>query len=199
MIGKKELRKEILKRRDALPLEERIEKSQRIAEAVIKQENFEDAAVVLAFASFRSEVDTSPIIHQALMLKKKLYLPKVIGEEMEFYQVDDAIELEDGYFGIQEPKPEPSKHFTPKSNEKIFILMPGAVFDEEGGRIGYGKGFYDRFLQQLEMQTKKENLCKAAIAFSCQIVEKGDIIKEKHDVNPDIIITEEKVYKVSHS
>lgn len=196
METKKELRKEILKKRDALSLPERNQKSQIIVQTIISKQDFQKSEKVLLFSSYKSEVDVSAMIQYALEHKKQVYLPKVIGSEMEFYKISSISELQDGYCGIKEPIADNAKKFIPKKDETIFVLLPGAVFDKEGGRIGYGKGFYDRFLQNLEKTVPKSNLCKMAVAFSCQIVDNGRIVKEKHDIVPDSIVTEEGILSV---
>lgn len=193
MIGKKELRKEVLARRDALSEQERQRKSLQIVKHVIEQEEFKEADKALLFASYKSEVDTAEIFNAARKLSKDVYYPKVIGNEMGFYQIQKKEELLEGYRGIREPEANPEIQFVPNPQEKILVLMPGAAFDEDGNRIGYGGGYYDKFLQKLETEISKENLCKIALAFKCQIVETGAIKTEKHDVKPDYIITEDRV------
>ena len=193
METKKEIRKLRLANRDELTPLERREKSKEITKRVTSFSAFCESNKVLLFASYKSEVETKEIIETAFVMNKQVYLPKVKGETMEFYRVFPDMRLKDGYCGIQEPEENAFFEFIPQKEEKIFILLPGAVFDEEGGRIGYGKGFYDRFLQQLEQQIKKENICKMAVAFECQIVEKGRIQKETHDILPNVIVTEDRV------
>lgn len=190
MVSKKELRKEILARRDALSEKERREKSTRISKGVTEQEEFQKANKVLLFASCKSEVDTMEIFDVARINNKDIYYPKVIGKEMEFYQIHSKEELLEGYRGIYEPESNPNKMFVPQLKDKIFVLMPGAVFDEDGNRIGYGGGYYDKYLQQLENIVPRENIWKTAIAFECQMVEKGKIPIEKYDIKPDYVITE---------
>lgn len=202
MKTKKELRKEILQLRDALTLEERQIKSHQIAEQVINLKEFIEADKVLLFASYKSEVDTFELFDAARSLSKDIYYPKVIGEEMKFYQVKEKEDLLEGYRGIREPKAEPERKFVPKPEDKIFVLMPGAVFDEEGNRIGYGGGFYDRFLQRLAIAGESEKgicnqlICRAAIAFECQVVDVGQIISKEHDIKPDCIVTENELIKI---
>uniref|UniRef100_UPI00405672E3 5-formyltetrahydrofolate cyclo-ligase n=1 Tax=Agathobacter sp. TaxID=2021311 RepID=UPI00405672E3 len=191
METKKEIRKQILQKRDALSVAERQQKSRKIMQKVMQSEGFQNSSKLLLFASCKSEVDTTGIMQHAIAAGKELYLPKVTGLEMEFYRISDVSELEEGYCGIKEPKAEHSQKFMPKEGENVFILLPGAVFDKEGGRIGYGKGFYDRFLGKLEKIVEKTNLCKIAVAFGCQIVDNGRIAREAHDILPDYIITEE--------
>ena len=198
MNTKQQLRKTILQFRDALTIAERREKSRRITSRVISCEEFQNADRYLMFSSFRSEVDTTELLRQALRTQKPVYLPRVSGKEMRFYQVASIEELESGYQGILEPKENIQRKFVPLQDKKIFVLVPGAVFDREGGRIGYGGGFYDKFLNHLEGEIPHENLCKLAVAYECQIIENGKILKEFHDVSPDYIITEENKFFIDN-
>ena len=104
MDRKKQLRQEILQKRDALSLVERKEKSRQISERVIQHPAFLDADKILLYASFRSEVDTKVIFQTALQRGKNVYFPKVIGKEMEFYQVIEEADLKVGTWGILEPE-----------------------------------------------------------------------------------------------
>lgn len=215
MTRKEELRKEILTLRDQLSLEECVEKSKRIVEKVIKHKKFQEADKVLLFASFRSEVDTTAIFKTALQMGKEVYFPKVEGKIMEFYRVGKESDLLEGYRGIREPLGDEELRFRivqnmqtenmhqeisvletqrTKKASHILVIMPGVAFDAEGNRIGYGGGYYDKFLQKLESKVKKANLYKLAIAFQCQMVEK--IISASYDVKPNIIITEETEYTI---
>lgn len=135
-------------------------------------------------------------------------------DEMEFYQIFPETELQEGYKGIREPKANPRAQFRtkqipskessskespskelsskePPSKQEAYILMilPGAVFDRKGNRIGYGGGFYDRFLARIE-----QTVYKLAIAFECQVIESDSIPLEPHDVQVDTIITEKAVH-----
>lgn len=196
---KKELRKEILQLRNALTEEERREKSHQIAEKVIAKKEFREADKVLLFASYKSEVETFEIFEAARMLGKDVYYPKVIGSEMKFHLVEKGEDLIEGYRSIQEPEANPEKQFRPKQTDRICIIMPGVVFDEEGNRIGYGGGYYDKFLQQIRAvwtnseTMYKEHIHKIAIGFACQMVEVGRIESEQHDIKADCIVTEYKI------
>ncbi len=193
MKSKVELRKEILQIRDALSQEERQKKSRQIVEKVIAYKSFREADKILLFASHKSEVDTTEIFATAHQMKKKVYFPKVIQKEMEFYQVHHEKELLEGYRGIREPEIDETKKFIPQSEDKVVVIMPGAVFDTERNRIGYGGGYYDKFLRYIEEKITQGNLCKIAVAFDCQLIEKGKIPKEKHDIRPDYVLTETKM------
>lgn len=200
MKSKVELRNEILQRRDTLTQVERKEKSYQIAQRVVKQKEFIDANKILLFAAYKSEVDTTEIFKVAQKQKKAVYYPKVIGNELEFYRVQKQENLMQGYRGIREPKVNPQLQFQLKQRDRILIIMPGVVFDEVGNRIGYGGGYYDRFLQKIESSRVEEQnqeidcICKMSIAFSCQMVETGQIPSEVHDKKVEYLITEEKTY-----
>ena len=187
---KKQLRQEILQKRDALTVAERIEKSRQISKQVTTHPIFLQADKVLLFASFRSEVDTKEIFKTALQMEKQVYFPKIIGKEMEFYQVKNENELTEGCFGILEPQPDEKKRFLPQWEDKVFVLMPASVADKAGGRIGYGGGYYDKYLEQLEHKIPKEQIYKLAIVFACQIVDEGIIPREIHDIQADEVVTE---------
>jgi len=190
--SKKELRNEILRLRDSLSAEERKEKSHLIAEKVIAQKEFVEADKVLLFASFKSEVETQEIFRAARAADKAVYYPKIVGKEMEFYLVEKAEDLSEECWGIREPKANPEKKFLAYPEDKICVIMPGAVFDTEGNRIGYGGGYYDKFLQTLEGLHSKDNqngfVYKLALAFECQMVPLGLIQSEDYDIKPDKII-----------
>lgn len=192
--SKKELRNEILRLRDALSEEERNEKSHHIAEKVIAQKEFTEADKVLLFASFKSEVGTQEIFEAARTAGKSVYYPKILGKEMEFFLVEKAEDLSEEYWGIREPEAILERKFFANPEEKICVIMPGAVFDVEGNRIGYGGGYYDKFLQKLEIEfsTQQREVYKIAVAFECQMTELGNIISETYDIKPNCIITEKR-------
>lgn len=196
MKTKKELRKEILQLRDSLTEEERQIKSHQITEQILGMEEFVEANKVLLFASYKSEVGTLEIFEEAQRLSKDIYYPRVIGKEMEFYYVQRKEDLIEGYRGICEPKADKQKVFRLLPFDKIFILMPGIAFDKNGNRIGYGGGYYDKFIQKLEDETVKENLIKIGVAFECQIVEEEQIAREEHDMLLDCIVTERQIIKI---
>ena len=203
-MNKQELRAQILQTRDALTDAQRHNYSSEITRSVRNLEEYQKAQKVLLFASFRSEVDTRELTRVALVDGKEVFFPKVQCnkdgcKEMEFYRVTSENDLEKGYQGIPEPGGDENNRLKPeKSTKDIFVLVPGAVFDKQGHRIGYGGGFYDRFLMRLEQevpQNAQVNTYKVAIAFACQVLSEGLIPVEPHDVRMDIIVTEQGVYK----
>ena len=177
--SKRALRKEVLKRRENLSDAERAKASLLVAEHIFKHAWYCNADILLGFAGYGSEIDIDAILLDALKKGKKLYLPKVIENEMFFYRVTDLNDLKPGYKGIREPagitESFPDIH---KIKEQVLMLMPGVAFDKNNGRMGYGKGFYDHFLADKE----ELQLCTIAVGYACQMVEEvpGDVF----DIRP---------------
>ncbi len=166
---KKALRRQILRARDALGRQERVRASVLLTERILGHQWFYLSDAVLGFASYGSEIDMDEILQEALRKGKKLYLPKVEGENLVFYRVRDLAELSEGYKGIREPKGDTEGYrYVPDGQEHELMLMPGVAFDSLRNRMGYGKGFYDRFLSDkpgLQLRT-------IGVGFACQLVEK---------------------------
>ncbi len=188
---KYEIRRSTVARRDALSKNQRAEKSAAIMKRLFEFANFLESKIVLFYLSHKSEVDTEPMIHKALALEKIIALPLIDGEKREIIplKIDNLDrDTQPGYRGIREPISRRCKQI-PVQQVNLAII-PGIAFDERGGRIGYGTGFYDRFIPNLDITTRK-----VALAFECQIV--PQIPMEPHDRYTDIIITEKRiVYKI---
>lgn len=180
---KRALRKEILAKRDALPIQERKMADMAMADRIIGHQWFYGAEVLLAFVNYGSEISTMEIIEEALRKGKKVFVPRIEGEEMYFYRITSMEELVEGYKGIPEPDGTTECFEYEKYKEhRMLLLMPGVVFDIYGNRIGYGKGFYDRFLRDKEiLQT-----FSIAIGYKCQRVD--FIPVEEHDLKPYQVI-----------
>lgn len=199
---KSEIRRQILSMRDKLEPQTKAQYDKAIREQVFAHPLYQESQIMLAYASYRSEVDTSEMIRQALADGKYVFVPKVSGPEMEFWQITSPADLHRGYKGIPEPAaqvsfPEWRKQAVcrigssyQKTQYRAMMWMPGAVFDRKRHRIGYGRGFYDRYLGRLygEAGERKMLLTTAALAYLCQLVE--ELPCEAHDVKPDLVITE---------
>ena len=134
----------------------------------------------MAFVSYDSEISVEDILTDALHVGKKLYLPKVIGEEIVFFRVRSLSELERGYKGIPEPITLDEPYILEKESfEKTLMLMPGVAFDSFCHRLGYGGGFYDRFLRDKE----ELRLRSIAVGFRCQMSDEKLPVGES-DVSP---------------
>lgn len=190
MEEKRKLRRQILALRDAMPIEEREEKSSQILENLISMPLYKEANTILIYVNYQSEVNTADLVNKALADGKRVFAPKVFGETMEFYQITGTGDLQVGYKGIREPVS--GRLFDAKSNTgHTLMLMPGAVFDEKCRRIGYGKGFYDRYLKRIS--ETGNSVHTLALCFECQVL--PEIPAEKHDVRPQMILTEKRFRK----
>lgn len=186
---KKNLRTVYLKKRDNMDFEKRREASGKIAEWVFANKRFKAAQTVFVYASFKSEVDTLKIIRRALQMGKRVAVPKVDGLRMDFYEISSWEELFPGSFGILEPQAEGKQPVIPTDGD--VMLVPGAVFDHQGSRIGYGKGYYDRYWNGL-ISTYGSKPYLMGLAFASQICPKK-LPTEEYDKKMDCILTERRV------
>ena len=181
--SKAAIRKEVLKQRAALDEQQRIRASFILTERILGHQWYYLSDVLLGFVPYGSEIDIREILQDALNKGKKLYLPKVQGEDMTFYLVESLADLQEGYKGIMEPKGDtPGFVYEEKISDKVLMLMPGAAFDGNRNRIGYGKGYYDRYLQDKESL----QLRTIAVGFQCQMVE--EIPADTFDIRPYQVI-----------
>lgn len=187
METKKAIRSQILKNRRMLSAQEQQIKSHQIAEKIAVHPFFLEADVIFVYADYNNEVQTKEIVDIAHELGKQVAMPRVLGDEMEFFGVVSYDNLEPGCMGIPEPKKScPSMRML--SNEvKVLVIMPGAVFDKNRHRIGYGGGFYDKYL------SAHPKYVTIAVGYDLQIMEQ--IPSESFDIKPEVIITESSIYE----
>ena len=180
METKSKIRKEILALRKDIPENEKAKSKVLISEKIIGHQWYYSADTILLYKSYGSELNTDFIAEDAFKKGKKVYYPKVCGDVMEFYQVSSLDMLKSGYKGILEP--EETKLFCYKelSGENVLMIMPGVAFDVYRNRIGYGKGYYDKYLSD------KPSIRTIAVGYVCQIVEK--IEANETDIRPMQII-----------
>ncbi|MDW8033020.1 MAG: 5-formyltetrahydrofolate cyclo-ligase [Aquificaceae bacterium] len=179
---KRELRRYFLKRREGLPEEERKRLSARIVERVLSLPQIGEAGSVLLFCPHRGEPDISSLFSWTLKEGKELLLPKVEGDGLRLIRVRGQGELSPGAYCILEPTG--GEEVEPEGVD--FSLVPGVLFDAEGYRIGYGKGYYDRLLKRL-------GGLKVGVCYQFQLVE--EVPKDSWDVPVDLVVTEEKTYQ----
>lgn len=141
-MDKKQLRKQIREKKQAMSLMEIEEKSRILGEKFVSSEAYRQADTIYGYLPYNQEVRTVPMLEQALKDGKRVAVPKVYGEEMKFIYLDDLSQVAPGYAGI----PEPIADAPVAEDKKALVLMPGLAFDPLGHRIGYGGGFYDKFL-----------------------------------------------------
>lgn len=188
METKAEIRKRILAVRGALTDDEIAAKSDAIVQKVLKTPEYMEADNILLYADYNHEVMTRGIFADAIMRKKRVYFPKSdrLTNVMTFYQTVSVKQLEKGFMGIPEPKENIQLCYKFNADEDTLVILPGVAFDTAGVRLGYGKGYYDKFL------SNKRQLSTMALAFACQIVE--ELPSEPHDIKMDKIVTEEIIY-----
>ena len=183
---KAEVRKLCLAQRASLKEKERETKSLIIQQKLRDLPDFQKAQTVMIFLNFRDEVETTGLAEATIACKKKLILPRCApkGILLPLEVSNLALDLEPGAWGIREPK---------LTNEEAnpleidLVIVPGAGFDMEGNRLGYGGGYYDRFFMRLNPLTPR-----VALGFECQII--AQVPVDKHDAKMTKLITEKKVY-----
>ena len=143
-MDKKELRAAIRAQKRAMTEQEIESKSQRLTELFLATDAYRQAKTIYGYLPYNQEVRTEALLEQALRDGKRVAVPKCYGDEMRFIYLDDLSKVEKGYCGIPEPVDDEPVGDDPTA----LVLMPGLAFDEEGHRIGYGGGFYDKFLMQ---------------------------------------------------
>ena len=178
------IRKRMKQLRADMTRTERFEKSMQIFEQLITVPEFKRADRIYTYVSMDNEIDTIMFIDYSLSLEKRVFVPRVSGRDMEFYEISDISELSPGYMGIYEPDINGKE---PDYSRTGFMCMPGLAFDKSYNRIGYGGGFYDRYL------SVENKLYKAALAYEAQLLE--SIPAQDGDVRPDMIVTEESIYR----
>ena len=141
-MDKKELRAMIRAQKRAMTEQEIESKSQRLTELFLATDAYRQAKTIYGYLPYNQEVRTGALLEQALRDGKRVAVPKCYGDEMRFIYLDDLSKVEKGYCGIPEPVDDEPVGDDPTA----LVLMPGLAFDEEGHRIGYGGGFYDKFL-----------------------------------------------------
>lgn len=189
MTTQKELRQQILAVRDDLTAAEIEAKSAAISERLFQLAVFRDCRSVMFYAGFRSEVQTmaamARCLERGLQLALPLSLPASRGLQPRVV-TDLARDLRPGYCGIAEPDPDQTLALPPAAIE--VVIVPGSVFDLRGGRLGYGGGFYDRFLAR-----EAPRALRIGLAFALQ-VSPLELPLADHDQRLDYLVTEEQVY-----
>ena len=141
-MDKTALRKEIREKKRTMTPEQIEKASHALAQQFFVTSYYREAKTLYGYLPYNQEVRTEPILLQALKDGKKVAVPKVYGDTMRFIYLEDMNGIENGYAGI----PEPVADEPVAADETALVLMPGLAFDKEGHRIGYGGGFYDKFL-----------------------------------------------------
>lgn len=175
-MDKTELRRAIRERKRAMTEAEIVQRSARLGELFTQSDAYKAAKTIYGYLPYNQEVRTVPMLEQALRDGKRVAVPKVYGDTMKFLYLDDLTQVEKGYAGI----PEPIADGPVADDETALVLMPGLAFDPAGHRIGYGGGFYDKFL------AAEPNHPTLALCYDFQMLPKLDT--EVHDIPVDTVL-----------
>jgi 5-formyltetrahydrofolate cyclo-ligase len=186
---KQNLRKDVLEKRNSIPLSEKKKKDILIRQRLFSLSAFNSAKTILFYASFRSEVDTISMIEESLQMGKAVLVPKVDHalQRLRLYEIKDLRELSPGYMGI--PEPYVTDNRLRELKDVDLVVVPGVGFDHSGNRLGYGAGYYDILLSHI-----KETVPFVALAYEEQLVD--TIPSEDHDIKVDMILTDSQIIKV---
>lgn len=178
------IRQKMIRMRDELSEESVREKSRKIVNKLVELAEFQTCRNILIFLSLPSEVQTGEMIERAVSLGKKVYVPLVDAKQKRL-QISEilglGVEFETKSLGIREPSP-PYINICPPA-VLDFVLVPGLAFDRDGARIGFGAGYYDRFLKEVA-----DHVVRVGVAFHFQILDL--IAQTEFDVPVQKILTE---------
>ena len=181
-IIKNSLREEFRARRNALSAEEKSVRDDKIADVFLKSLTYKYASQILLYVSTDEEISTRRIINTAIADGKKVFAPHCFEDaRMEYFRIDGPDSLEDGQFGIKAP-PVDAETYSPQPSD--VCIVPAMSYDKEGFRLGYGKGFYDRFLPKF---------LGVKIGFCYNDFMSAKLPRGRFDVAVDMIITEKGV------
>lgn len=184
IMDKNILRKEILEKRNRLELENKYEYDKVIFQKLINSDIYKKSKKIFTYVSFGSEVDTKKFINYAISDNKDIYVPKTdkVNKEMLAIKINSLNNMDVDKWGILEPKDVDKSKV---GDNFDLIIMPGVAFDINGNRIGYGGGYYDKYISAIKCKS-----VKLALAYDFQVINK--IESEEHDINVDCIITNDK-------
>ncbi len=175
-MDKAALRRKIREQKRAMTEEEITQRSERLGELFAASSAYRNAKTIYGYLPYNQEVRTVPMLERALREGKQVAVPKVYGDTMKFILLEDLSQVEKGYAGIPEPVAD-----GPVANDlTALVLMPGLAFDKAGHRIGYGGGFYDKFL------ASEPGHPTVALCYSFQMMEALET--EEYDIPVDCVL-----------
>lgn len=175
-MDKKELRRQIRELKRAMTSEQIDAASARLGELFLNCPQYKEAKTIYGYLPYNQEVRTVPMLEQAMREGKRVAVPKCYGDEMRFIYMDDLSKVEKGYANIPEPIAD-----DPVADDKTaLVLMPGMAFTKDGKRMGYGGGFYDKFL------AAEPDHPTVALCYDFQMVE--DLPTEDYDIPVDCVL-----------
>ncbi len=184
------LRRRALSLRNSLSPEARTEKSRAITTRLLQLGKIRSANHLFIYVAFRSEVETMPLIQACLASDQCVSVPLTLVAEADLRAIritDPERQLEKGFCGIPEPAAWWADRAAVEPRQIDVVIVPGSVFDRRGGRLGYGGGYYDRFLSRRAPQA-----VRIALAYELQVIDR--IPMQPHDQYMDLLVTENRVY-----
>lgn len=182
-MGKQIIREAVFRSRQQLVSSDHVRLSRQVQDRFLDQPYFQQAQTLGLYSAIRHEVATDRVCAIALRRAKQLHYPRVVGDDLHFCQIAAADELHPGSFGVSEPV---AGAACIAMEDLDLLVVPGVAFDAYGHRLGYGKGFYDRYLA-----TRPSSLVTVGFAFEFQLFERLPV--EVHDQPLDYIVTESRV------
>lgn len=185
-MDKENLRQSMIRKLKQLPKEERNRFEQQLVNHLLSSPLWRNSQVIGVTIHQSLEWTTEPIIQAGWEQDKTIAVPKCYPEtkRLSFYKFTSYDELEIVYYNLKEPKPEQTKHI--HKNDIELLIVPGLVFDQQGYRIGFGGGYYDRFLEDFKQAT-------VSLLGSFQLIDK--VPTQSYDIPVDHIITEKGLIK----
>jgi len=190
LLSKRNIRKCILNKRQLCDSETNMKWNNSIFTKLVNSEFYKKASVIFIFVSFGGEVDTHQIITRAISDGKIICVPRIQSKAtgIEVFKINGLAELKPGYYDILEPL---EKCPEVDSENIDLIIMPGVAFDRLGGRVGYGAGFYDIFLNKMNRKVDK-----IALAYQFQVLD--EVPMNELDATIDGIITEAEIILIDY-
>ena len=188
MEDKREIRKDLIQKRDSINGRDWEVNSKEIQKTIIQSTLYKKADCIMTYADFHGEVGTLMIVEDALLSGKRVFLPKVLDnfteKKMEFYEIFSTVDLISGYKGIMEPTGNRQRTFNYNewADKTVLMTVPGVVFDSRNFRMGYGMGYYDKYLSD------KPSIIKCGLCFSMQILDEIPVTDK--DIKMDFLVSE---------
>ena len=175
-MDKKELRRSISAMKKAMTPEQIETASRRLEELFLETKQYKEAKTIYGYLPYNQEVRTVPMLEQALKDGKRIAVPKCYGDEMKFIYLEDLSRVGPGYCNI----PEPIEDGPVAEDPTALVLMPGLAFTKNGDRMGYGGGFYDKFL------AREPNHPTVALCYAFQMVD--TLPTAEYDIPVDCVL-----------
>ena len=181
-MNKKELRKIMIEKRDNIYKEEKAVMDKNIIFSLKEKEFYKNSKNIFIYLGFGSEIDTMSYIQDFINDGKHIFIPRtdIKTKKMEAVEITSLDGLKENKYGILEPNDNKEEFY---KNNLDLIILPGVAFDHSGRRIGYGGGYYDRYLEDID-----KRIIKVALIYDFQLLENVPV--EEHDIKADYIITE---------